>query len=118
MSAALDSYTPDSGSVDFVVDHYGLDLHYRMSSGHLKAVAQLDVTLLREVRQLSLDISALHVGKVFINGKANKNHKQSPTKLAIKLADEYSSGTTFTLEIHYSGTPRPRSSRWGRPAPP
>jgi aminopeptidase N len=113
MSAALDSYTPDSGSADFVVDHYGLDLHYRMSSGHLKAVAQLDVTLLREVRQLSLDISALHVGKVFINGKANKNHKQSPTKLSIKLGEEHPAGTKFTLEIHYSGTPRPRSSRWG-----
>lgn len=113
MSNSVDSYTPDSGSADYVVDHYDLNLHYRMSSGHLKAVAQLNLTLLREVRHLSLDISGLHVGKVFVDGSANKNHKQSPTKLSIKLGDEHPAGSHFMVELHYSGTPRPRSSRWG-----
>ena len=113
MSNAVDSYTPDSGSADYVVDHYDLKLHYRMSSGHLKAVAQLNLTLLRDVRHLSLDISGLHVGKVFVNGAANKNHKQSPTKLSIKLGDEHPAGSHLKVEVHYSGTPRPRSSRWG-----
>lgn len=113
MIVAVDSYTPDSGSADFFIEHYALNLHYRMSSGHLKAVATLNVRLLRAVRQISLDISGLHVGKVSVDGKANKNFKQSPTKLALKLGEEFPAGSTFELEVHYSGTPRPRSSRWG-----
>ncbi|MDH6423300.1 aminopeptidase N [Aurantimicrobium minutum] len=113
MIVAVDSYTPDSGSADFFIEHYSLNLHYRMSSGHLKAVATLAVTLLRAVQQISLDISGLHVGKVSVDGKANKNFKQSPTKLSLKLGEELPAGSSFELEVHYSGTPRPRSSRWG-----
>ena len=110
---AVDSYTPDSGSADYFIEHYGLSLHYRMCSGHLKAIASLNVKLLKAVRHISLDISGLHVGKVSVDGKAHKNFKQSPTKLALKLGDEYPAGTTFVIDVHYSGTPRPRSSRWG-----
>lgn len=110
---ALDSYTPDSGSDDYAVEHYALNLHYRMSSGHLKAVAQLKVTMLKTVRQISLDISGLHVSKVFVDGKANKNFKQSPTKLVLKLGEEVPARSTIEIDLHYSGTPRPRSSRWG-----
>jgi aminopeptidase N len=79
---AVDSYTPDSGSADFFIEHYALNLHFRMSSSHLKAVATLNVRLLRAVRQISLDISGLHVGKVSVDGKANTPAPHDPAVLA------------------------------------
>ncbi|MEY4039453.1 MAG: hypothetical protein RLZZ52_321 [Actinomycetota bacterium] len=109
----LDRYTPDSGSADYTVDHYDIRLRFRMSTSHLTAVAVLDVTLLTAARQISLDLCGLKAGKVSISGRAVKNVKQSSTKLTLKLPEEMSAGSKFQCEIHYSGYPRPRSSRWG-----
>jgi aminopeptidase N len=113
MTLTLDSYTPGSGSSDFFVEHYGLNIHYRMLTSHLKAIATLSITVLEETRQIVLDLSGLHVGKVLVEGKVIKNVKQSPSKLTIKLGESAAAGTHLTCEIHYSGSPRPRNSRWG-----
>lgn len=113
MTLVLDSYTPESGSSDFSVEHYDIKLRFRSVTGRLSATASMDVTLLRAVRQFSFDLCGLTVSKVVMDGKTHKHFKQTSTKLTVKFDSEQRAGMKHHFEVHYAGFPRPRSTRWG-----
>lgn len=106
----LDPYTPTSGSSEFEIDHYDLDLDYEIRPNRLTGHAVLHGRMLTGARRIELDLRGLKVSQVLVNNTKTR-FRQTRAKLVLhaRLAAE----ETFTLDVRYAGKPRPQRGTWG-----
>ncbi|WP_167116206.1 M1 family metallopeptidase [Amycolatopsis viridis] len=103
-------YTLGHGSGDYRVRHYDLELDYRIGPNRLTARAILSAVADAELGRIPLDLAGFAVQGVRVDGRAAKfTHRGG--KLVVR-PDRAVRGE-FTVEVRYSGNPRPVASRWG-----
>ena len=110
---AGDPYTPGSGSPDYRVTSYDLDLKYRVATNRLEGTAIITATSVVALSRIVLDLSRLQVTKVRMRGARTVRFAQTPNKLTVTPPAPIPAGATFVLTVDYSGAPVPRPSRWG-----
>ncbi|MGC5166504.1 M1 family metallopeptidase [Luteimicrobium sp. DT211] len=107
-----DPYVPGHGSAAYVVTHYGLELVYRVTPNRLEGTATLDVRTLVDVTELRLDLDRLKVTRVQVGGRAAR-YAQKAGSVVVRLAAPAPAGTELTVQVAYSGNPRPSRGTWG-----
>ncbi len=114
-SAAIGAhaYLPGSGSADYGVTEYDLDLRYRVATNRLDAVATISGTAHTVLRAIRLDLVHLKAKRVRLRGDATAKYSQSPTHLTVRPSTPLPPGADFVLEIDYAGSPAPRRTKWG-----
>ena len=112
-SDVIDPYLPDNGNLGFRISRYDLDLEYKVNSNRLTGIATLTATSYVELRRFTLDLSSnLRVGRVSVNGRRTR-YSHRNRKLAISPSDPIPPGGAMTIEVRYSGSPRPIRGPWG-----
>ena len=105
-----DPYVPGHGDLTYDVTHYDLDLEYDVHGNRLAGTATVSCVAREETDELRLDLHALDVAKVTLDGKAVKYRDRRDT-LTVRPAKAIQVGESFTLTVRYSGHPEPLSSR-------
>ncbi|WP_205739559.1 M1 family metallopeptidase [Georgenia sp. SYP-B2076] len=111
--SATDPYEPTHGCRTIHVEHYDLDLSYRVSTNRLTGTAVLRVQAREDLKELALDLEGLTVKKVAVSGAALAKYAHRQSRLRLKLADKVAAGTTFEVTVGYEGYPAPVPSAWG-----
>ncbi len=112
-SSGADPYVPNRGDRGYRVRHYDLDLEYRVSSNRLSGQARITATAVQALPRVSLDLAGLRVGKVTVDGRRPTRYTHRGDKLQIWPVADLPVGAEFTVEVHYSGNPKPVDSTWG-----
>ncbi|WP_413543709.1 M1 family metallopeptidase [Citricoccus nitrophenolicus] len=115
--ALPDPYVPGSGTGDFTVGHYDLQLEVKLAANRLSGRARLEGTVLQALKRVELDLHALTVGKVSARSgrdpvKVTKTALRDG-RLIIELGSRLEAGADLSLEITYSGVPRMLHGMWG-----
>ncbi|ROS76656.1 M1 family metallopeptidase [Cellulomonas sp. PhB143] len=111
-ATAPDPYVPHHGARDFVVDHYGLRLRYRVEPNRLEGVATLDVRALERLEDVHLDLVGLRVSRVEVDGERVR-YAQKRHGLRVRTPRPLEAGGTATVEVSYAGNPSPAGGPWG-----
>jgi aminopeptidase N len=110
-----DPYLPTHGNGGYRVEHYELDIDYKLAANRLTGRAVLTAVADAPLSRFSLDLTAFRVPRVLVDGKPAKfGQSQSPRgggKLHVTPARPVTG--RFTVEVRYVGNPTPVSSRWG-----
>lgn len=107
------AYLPRSGTDDFSVLRYDLDLDYRVATNRLDATAVIRARANVPLAAVVLDLVHLKAKKVRVDGQKRVRFTQNATHLRISPAAPIPAGAEFTLEVSYDGSPVPRRTRWG-----
>lgn len=108
-----DRYEPAHGSRSIHVEHYDLDLTYRVVPNVLAGVATLSVRTREEVREIALDLAGLAVEKVAVRGAVLTRYRHRGDKLVLRFAEEVGDGALLEISVRYGGRPVPVRSPWG-----
>ncbi|WP_344442615.1 M1 family metallopeptidase, partial [Kitasatospora nipponensis] len=109
----VDPYFPEHGDPRYRVHRYELALDYRPGPNRLGGTARLSALAGPEaLREFVLDLADFRIGRVLVDGRA-AHYAHRGGKLRVKPARPLTAGTAFTVEVHYSGNPRPVRSQWG-----
>ncbi|MEV4901827.1 M1 family metallopeptidase [Citricoccus sp. NPDC055426] len=115
--ALPDPYVPGSGTGDFTVGHYDLQLEVKLAANRIAGRARLEGTVLHPLKRVELDLHALSAGKVSARSgqRAVKVTKTSvrQDRLVIELGSQLEAGTDLSLDISYTGVPRMLQGLWG-----
>lgn len=108
-----DPYFPDHGDTRYRVRRYELDLDYRPLSNRLSGAARLSaLTGPAALNEIALDLAPFRIHRVLVDGRtARYTHRAG--KLRIRPGRALAPGTPFTVEVRYTGNPRPLNSPWG-----
>lgn len=109
----VDPYTPNAGDARIHVEHYDLDLDYRLSNNRLTATAVIDVRIAEETAAFGLDLVGLRVKRVRVAGLPAARFSQTDRKVKISLGAPVEPGAVLQVAIDYAGAPKPRRTRWG-----
>jgi len=112
-ASANDPYLPASGNGGYTALHYDLDLDYRVATNRLTATATITARALAPLDRFSLDLAALTVEKVTVNGVVAAKAVHSARKLVITPAAPLAADESFEVTVRYRGAPRPVRSHWG-----
>jgi aminopeptidase N len=105
-------YLPEHGDPAYRVEHYDLDLDYRINTGRLAGRADLIVVAATDLAELVLDLGAMRVERLLVDRvPARFTHRAG--KLRVRLPRPVAAGTGLTVTVRYAGTPRPIRSHWG-----
>ncbi|MEV4188879.1 M1 family metallopeptidase [Streptosporangium canum] len=103
-------YFPTHGDDGYRVEHYDLSLDYRVAANRIGGIARLSAVALGSLDRLVLDLGAFRVGGVLVNGEMTRfTHRGG----RLHLAPGRLGPGPFSVEVRYSGNPRPVSSHWG-----
>lgn len=108
-----DPYTPQSGDASFDVVSYDLDLRYRVHTNRLEGTALINAVATQRTRSVRLDLIGLRASRVRVDGDARTKFTQDAAGLRVTPPQALEVGEEFSIEVRYSGAPRPRRSRWG-----
>jgi aminopeptidase N len=112
-STSADAYLPAHGNGGYRVTRYELGLDYRPGPARLAGRALLTAVSQQALSTFSLDLGVFRIERVLVNGKAAR-YTYGAGKLRIRPARALPSGSPFTVEVRYVGTPRPiRTPYWG-----
>ncbi|MBW8763766.1 MAG: M1 family metallopeptidase [Microbacterium sp.] len=109
----VDPYTPHAGDARIRVEHYDLDLDYKLTTNRLTATAVIDVRIAQETTTFGLDLVGLRAKKVRVEGLPKAGFSQTDRKLKIALGAPVEAGTVLQVAVDYAGAPKPRRTRWG-----
>jgi aminopeptidase N len=112
-ASAGDPYLPASGNGGYRVEHYDLDLDYRVATNRLTAVATIRARALTRLDRFSLDLAGLTVEKVTVAGAVPTKVVHSARKLVLTPAVPLAAGESFEVTVRYRGAPHPVRSHWG-----
>ncbi|GAB3944579.1 M1 family metallopeptidase [Corynebacterium tapiri] len=105
------SYTGDEPNLGIRVNHYAVDLNYRVLPNRLDARAGVSIEPTGVLEHFTLDLQpSMAVRRVSATGATVRKFKQSGGKLRVTLEP---TTEPFTLDVRYGGTPRPRRTTWG-----
>ncbi|WP_246490345.1 M1 family metallopeptidase [Brevibacterium oceani] len=107
----LDPYTPGVGSADLSIDHYDLDLDYRIGPNRLSGRAVLTGRVLTETKSIVLDLTGLRVSKASVNG--TKVRFSARGKKLRLTTSQLSKDQPVRIDISYAGNPQPAIGTWG-----
>jgi aminopeptidase N len=107
----IDPYLPEHGDPSYHVEHYDLELDYRVVAGRLSGRAKITAVANTALTRFSLDLGVFRVSRVLVNGKATRfMHRAHKLVVQAKVP----AGRQFTVEIRYVGNPEPiRTPHWG-----
>jgi aminopeptidase N len=105
-AVSADELVPGHGDLSYAVSHYDLDLAYRHIGNHVTGTATLDVVVLAPTSVLTLDLYALRVNEVRVDGVRSRQWQHRRGRLVIRLQTVVPVGHRLTLVVRYSGTPR------------
>lgn len=106
----VDDYTPGHGDASYDVSHYDLELTYKIEGNHLAGRAVLHCVAREDLDRLSLDLHALRVTKLTVDGAAVKySHRKDV--LSVRLKAPVSRERSFSIGVHYAGHPVPLASK-------
>ncbi|MET0237733.1 MAG: M1 family metallopeptidase [Kibdelosporangium sp.] len=107
----MDSYLPEHGDPSYHVEHYDLELDYRVAAGRLSGRARITAVANVALTRFALDLGMFRVGRVLVNGRAVRfMHRARKLVVQAKIAAD----RQFTVEVRYVGNPEPiRSRHWG-----
>lgn len=112
-AARTDPYRPWRGSPDVHVQHYDLDLRYRVATNRLTARAVLTVVPLADVDEVVLELRGPRVGGVTVTGAVLARSAHRDGLLRLRLAGPAPAGEPLTVTVDYAGRPAPVRSPWG-----
>jgi len=113
-SASLgDEYLPETGNGGYTVDHYDLNLDYRVVTNRLAATAVITARATMRLERFSLDFAGLTVERVTVDGERPRKTTHTNRKLTVTLDIAVEDGDEFEVAVHYRGAPRPIRGRWG-----
>ncbi|WP_222595865.1 M1 family metallopeptidase [Cellulomonas aerilata] len=108
-----DPYAFGHGDPRFHVEHYDLELDYRVRTNRLSGTAHLRVRTLEPLSELRLDLSGLSVHGVLVDGAPPARYRHRGGTLTVRLADPAPAQTVLGVHVTYAGAPRPVASPWG-----
>ncbi|GAA1966195.1 M1 family metallopeptidase [Microbacterium deminutum] len=108
-----DEYVPQSGDPRFDVEAYELNVGYRVRTNRLEGRAVINAIAVVRTSSIALDLIGLRATRVRVDGDRRTLFQQGPRKLRLTTARALEPGEPFSIEVLYSGVPRPRRSRWG-----
>ncbi|MFC6885617.1 MULTISPECIES: M1 family metallopeptidase [Actinomadura] len=107
-----DGYFPGHGEDGYRAETYDLALEYRVGPNRLAGTARVDAVADRRLDRFALDLGPFRVARVLVDGRpARFRHRHG--KLTVAPAAPVRQDDPFTVEVRYSGNPRPVSSPWG-----
>ncbi len=107
MNGVVDPYLPSHGDVRFQVDHYDLDLQYKVSDNHLEGRAHLRLTALEALPELVLDLHGLQVTSLRVTGASVARWTHRSSRLRMRLRTPVGAGSEVGVTVAYRGRPRP-----------
>ncbi len=110
-----DPYLPTHGNGGYRVEHYELEIDYKVAANRLTGRAVLTAVADAPLSRFSLDLSAFRVPRVLVDGRPARFAQSRSTRGGEKLhvtPDRPVEGR-FTVEVRYVGRPAPVPSRWG-----
>ena len=112
-TAGSDPYFPANGDHRYRVHRYELALDYRPGPNRLSGTARLGAIAGRgALAEFQLNLADFRIGRVRVDGKA-PHYTHRGGKLRIRPAKPIRAGAAFTVEVHWSGNPKPVNSPWG-----
>lgn len=110
-----DSYTGVDYNLGFSIEHYDLELVYRVEPNLLSGVAKLHISVEEDLDKLTLDLGgAMATRRLSANeGIKITRFRQSGGKVRITFDEIVEAGTEFVLTVRYGGNPRPIRTAWG-----
>ncbi|GHC74600.1 M1 family metallopeptidase [Streptomyces flavofungini] len=110
---APDPYFPGNGDSRYRVHRYELELDYRPGPNRLAGAARVSAIAGRAaLTEFQLNLGGFRIGRVRVDGRA-AHYTHRGGKLRVRPAKALPAGSAFTVEVHYSGNPRPVNSPWG-----
>ncbi|MDN4615279.1 M1 family metallopeptidase [Leifsonia sp. F6_8S_P_1B] len=107
------AYLPRSGTPDYTVLSYDLDLSYRVATNRLDATAVITGRAVNPLTTIVLDLVHLRAKRVRVAGDKRARFTQNQTHLRIRPSAPLAAGDAFSVEVSYDGSPQPRRTRWG-----
>ncbi|MGW2014232.1 M1 family metallopeptidase [Streptomyces sp. NPDC001927] len=112
-ATASDPYFPANGDSRYRVHRYELALEYRPGPNRLAGTARISAIAGRApLTEFHLNLGEFKVGRILVDGKA-PHYAHRAGKLRLRPAKPLPAGAAFTVEVHYSGNPKPVRSPWG-----
>lgn len=112
-SAGPDPYFPANGDPRYRVHRYELALDYRPGPNRLSGSARINAIAGRAaLTEFQLNLADFKIGRVKVDGRA-PHYTHRGGKLRIRPPKPVRAGAAFTVEVHWSGNPKPVSSPWG-----
>jgi aminopeptidase N len=110
-----DPYLPAHGNGGYRVEHYELNIDYKLAANRLDGRAVLTAVADAPLSRFSLDLGAFRVPKVLVDGHPARFTQSRSTRGGEKLHVTPARPVVgrFTVEVRYVGNPAPVSSRWG-----
>lgn len=112
-SVGPDPYFPANGDSRYRVHRYELTLDYRPGPNRLSGAARINAIAGRSaLSEFQLNLADFKIGRVRVDGRpAHYTHRGG--RLRVRPAKPVRAGAAFTVEVHWSGNPKPVSSPWG-----
>jgi aminopeptidase N len=101
-----DPYLPGHGDVRYQVEHYDLDLQYKVADNHLEARAVLRLTALEPLPEVVLDLHGLQVTSLRVTGATVARWTHRASRLRIRLRAPVPAGSELGVAVSYRGRPR------------
>ncbi|MGL5852310.1 MAG: M1 family metallopeptidase [Phycicoccus sp.] len=102
-----DPYLPRHGDPRYTVERYDLALRYKPAGNHLDGDAVLRVRALEELPDLLLDLHALAVTRIEVDGAAVARWTHRDSRVRIRFRHRLARGARLVIRIGYRGRPRP-----------
>ncbi len=108
-----DPYFPDNGDPRYRVHRYELTLDYRPGPNRLAGTARLNAIAGRApLTEFQLNLADFRIGRIKVDGRA-PHYVHRGGRLRIRPQKPIRAGAAFTVEVHWSGNPKPVRSPWG-----
>jgi aminopeptidase N len=109
----VDPYFPAHGDARYRVHRYELALDYRPGPNRLGGSARISaVAGGAALAEFALDLAEFRIGRVLVDGKA-AHYTHRAGKLRVRPAKALAAAAAFTVEVHWTGNPKPIRSQWG-----
>ncbi len=95
---------PTLGNKGYKATHYKLKINYNPDTNLLKGDVTMDAVASTDLSTFSVDFTGFEVSAVKLNGSAVP-FERTDIKLRIKPSKALASGSTFSIETIYSGSP-------------
>ncbi|WP_068325592.1 M1 family metallopeptidase [Janibacter terrae] len=110
MRRGSDPYVPGHGDSSYDVEHYDLEIGYRVDGNRLDGEATLRCRANEPIDRIDLDLHSLRAVKVHVDGAVAK-HRAHLGRVTVQLGRTVPEGEDFEVRVRYSGNPKPIRSR-------